>query len=213
MLTSILLALLPLLFQRTVKSIITELWLENVVVMVLLRVIEESLSVNSSSLLHLTRVLELLSESKVVWLVPLMIDNAIARVVADNLVETSRDFLAISPMLMRSLSWVILGLHVTLQFLLSFQSSALEVVEHLVVIEILIRIYFVFRILFHLQISCLSRIESLLETLLASFIFDDNYLLLVELIGFIIIWQAFLDWLFWRCPWNVVSTMVPILLF
>ena len=33
-----------------------------------------------------------------------MIDNAIARIVADNLVETSRDFLAISPMLMRSLS-------------------------------------------------------------------------------------------------------------
>ena len=66
MLTSILLALLSLLFQRTVKSIITELCLENVVVMVLLRVIEESLSVNSSSLLHLTRVLELLSESKVV---------------------------------------------------------------------------------------------------------------------------------------------------
>ena len=66
MLTSILLALLPLLFQRTVKSIVTELCLENVVVMILLRVIEESLSVNSSSLLHLTRVLELLSESKVV---------------------------------------------------------------------------------------------------------------------------------------------------
>ena len=213
MLTSILLALLPLLFQWTVKSIITELWLENVVVMVLLRVIEERLSVNSSSLLHLTRVLELLSESKVIWLVPLMIENTIARIVADNLVETSRDFLAISPMLMWSLSWVILGLHVTLQFLLSFQSSALEVVEHLVVIEILIRIYLVFWILFHLQISCLSRIESLLETLLASFIFDDNYLLLVELIGFIIVWQAFLDWLFWRCPWNVVSTMVPILLF
>ena len=84
----------------------------------------------------------------------LMIDNAITRIVANNLVEASRNFLAIGSMLMRPLRRVILCLHVTLQFLFSFQCSALEVVvvmcKHFVVIEVLIRVSPIFRMLFHL---------------------------------------------------------------
>ena len=63
-LAAILHALLPLLLQGTVKSIFTQLLLKNVVF--LLWVIAESLSVHSSSLLYLTRVLELLSEGEIV---------------------------------------------------------------------------------------------------------------------------------------------------
>ena len=92
---------------------------------------------------------ELLSECKVVRLMPLVMDNAIARIVANNLVEASRNFLAIGSMLMRSLCRVVLSLHVTLQFLLSFQSAALRV-NLLVVFKLLIRIHPIFRMFFHL---------------------------------------------------------------
>ena len=87
---------------------------------------------------------------------PLVMDNAIARVVSNNLIEASRNFLAIGSMLMWSLCRVILRLHVTLQFF-SFHSAAL-VFRLLVVFELLIRIHPIFRMLFHLQVSCLRRI-------------------------------------------------------
>ena len=80
---------------------------------------------------------------------PLVVDNAIARIIANNLVEASRNFLAISSMLMRSLCRVILRLHVTLQFLLCFQCASLGA-NLLVVFKLLIRIHPIFRMFFHL---------------------------------------------------------------
>lgn len=78
----------------------------------------------------------------------LVTGNAIARIVANYLVEASRNFLAIGSILMGSLCRVIFRLHVTLQFL-SFQSAALKV-DFLTVIQILFRVHPIFRMLFHL---------------------------------------------------------------
>ena len=84
---------LPLLLNRAVNSFV---WLDKLFlqyVVVLLRVIKESLSVDSSSLLYYICLGVLLCSGEVISLVPLMINNAVPRVVTDHLVVTCGDLL------------------------------------------------------------------------------------------------------------------------
>lgn len=189
----------------------------------LLWVVEESLSVYSSSLLHLVRMLELRAKREIIWVLPLVINNAITRVVAHYLVESGCNFLVSVLLLHWPLQWTILLLDVTLQFLLLRLYSSSEVVwlrklrDFLVVINVKV-IADLVRVLLNLQVGWLSRIESLVEALLRSLAFAaDCCLLLLNLIGLVhfIIWgcsHALLELLFRRCI-GVVSTLRAILLF
>ena len=102
----------------------------------LLRIIKEGLSVDSSPLLNLLRMNELLIECKVFrfW-VSLMLNNAIARIVANRLVETAIHFLVIISYLLRSLHGVIFALYMTMHFLISLECAAMQIVLSLVKIQ------------------------------------------------------------------------------
>jgi len=123
------------------------------ILVMLLRIIKEGLSVDSSPLLNLLRMNELLIECKVFrfW-VSLMLNNAIARIVANRLVETAIHFLVIISYLLRSLHGVIFALYMTMHFLISLECAAMQIVLSLVKIQ-----------------TCLSWIEPLLITLLRLF--------------------------------------------
>lgn len=96
-------AQLPLLLNRAVNSLV---WLNQLLlqyVVILLRVIKESLSVDSSPLLDDICVGVLLCSGEVIFLVPLMINNTVSRVVANHLVESSGDVLVGRMVILRSL--------------------------------------------------------------------------------------------------------------
>ena len=106
---------LPLLLDRAVNSIV---WLDKLFlqyVVVLLRVIKESLSVDSSPLLYYICLGVLLCSGEVISLVPLMINNAVTWVVTDYLVVTCGNLLVRRVVILRPLHrtvfLLILALH------------------------------------------------------------------------------------------------------
>ena len=105
----------PLLLDRAVDSIV---WLDKLFlqyVVVLLRVIKESLSVDSSPLLYYICLGVLLCSGEVISLVPLMINNAVTWVVTDYLVVTCGNLLVRRVVILRPLHrtvfLLILALH------------------------------------------------------------------------------------------------------
>jgi len=112
---------LPLLLNRASNSIVwlDKLFLQHVVV--LLRVVKESLSVDSSPLLDYISLGVLLCPAKVIPLVPLMINNAVSGVVADDLVVPCGDVLFGWVVVLRPLHRTVFLLILTLHLLLLLQ--------------------------------------------------------------------------------------------